>query len=392
MATGITVRHHRKCQSLVGGNCGSPCTPTYQAWVWVKRDGRKKKQSFPSLAAAKAWRADATSAVNKGALRASTTQTLREAWDAWLDGATDGSIRNRSGDRFKPSVIRSYATSMRLRILEDLGAARLSEISLLDLQAIVKTMQADGLDASTIRNTFMPMRAIYRQPEIRQTVPVNPTAGLLLPAVRGTRDRIASPVEAAALIAALDDDDRAVWATALYAGLRLGELWALRDEDVDLEAGVIRVERSWDRREGVIDPKSRAGRRAVPIVAALRSHLAARKLRRRGSEGLFFGEGQQPFNRDTLVARANRAWKQAEAAPIGLHEARHTFASLAITAGVNVKALSTYMGHSSITITLDRYGHLMPGNEDEAVALFDKYLAGPQSGPQLAETASLSQR
>jgi integrase len=61
--------------------------------------------------------------------------------------------------------------------------------------------------------------------------------------------------------------------------------------------------------------------------------------------------------------------------PIGLHECRHTFASLMIAAGVNVKALSTYMGHSSIAITLDRYGHLMPGNEEQAAELLDAYLS-----------------
>jgi hypothetical protein len=60
-----------------------------------------------------------------------------------------------------------------------------------------------------------------------------------------------------------------------------------------------------------------------------------------------------------------------------LHEARHTFASLMIAAGVNAKALSTYMGHSSITITLDRYGHLFPGNEGEAAGLLDARLARP---------------
>jgi len=61
-------------------------------------------------------------------------------------------------------------------------------------------------------------------------------------------------------------------------------------------------------------------------------------------------------------------------APISLHEGRHTFASLMIAAGVNAKALSTYMGHASITITLDRYGHLMPGNEEEAAGLLDRYV------------------
>ncbi len=60
--------------------------------------------------------------------------------------------------------------------------------------------------------------------------------------------------------------------------------------------------------------------------------------------------------------------------PIGLHDARHAAASVLIAAGVNVKALSTYMGHSSITITLDLYGHLFPGNEEEAAELIDAYL------------------
>jgi integrase len=148
----------------------------------------------------------------------------------------------------------------------------------------------------------------------------------------------------------------------------------LRDDDVDLETGVIRVERAWDRIEGVIEPKSRAGRRAVPIVAALRPHLAARRLSRDSAGTFFFSQGSRPFNRDGLVARAEKAWKAAGLAPIGLHECRHTFASISIAAGVNAKALSSYLGHSSIQITLDRYGHLMPGNEDEAVALIDAYL------------------
>ena len=60
--------------------------------------------------------------------------------------------------------------------------------------------------------------------------------------------------------------------------------------------------------------------------------------------------------------------------PITLHECRHTFASLMIAAGVNAKALSTYMGHAGIQITLDLYGHLMPGDESEAAAQLDAYL------------------
>ncbi len=66
--------------------------------------------------------------------------------------------------------------------------------------------------------------------------------------------------------------------------------------------------------------------------------------------------------------------------PLTVHEARHTYATLMIAAGVNVKALSTYMRHSSVTITLDRYGHLFPGNEQEAAGLLDRFLAAASAG------------
>jgi integrase len=313
-------------------------------------------------------------------MRAPTATTLRQAWETWLAGAREGRVRNRSGDAYKPSVLRSYEASMRLRVLPELGGARLSDITRITVQDVVDRMVADGHQASTVRNTLMPLRAIFRRSLTRGEVAVNPVAGIELPAVRGRRERIASPAEAARLINALPDDDQALWATAFYAGLRLGELHALREDDIDLESGVIRVERSWDRCEGVIEPKSRAGRRGVPIVAALRSHLAARKLRRHETHGLFFGNGKRPFNRDAVVSRATKAWTAAGLAPIGLHECRHTFASILIAAGVNAKALSTYLGHSSIQVTLDRYGHLMPGNENEAVALVDAYLERATAG------------
>jgi integrase len=158
-------------------------------------------------------------------------------------------------------------------------------------------------------------------------------------------------------------------------------------------------------REGVIEPKSRADTRTVPIVAALRAHLAAHLLRQPRRTGLIFGRSEtRPFDPRALALRADAAWAAAVVGAflrgeslgierVTLHELRHTCASIFIAAGVNAKALSTYLGHASIQITLDRYGHLMPGNEDEAVALVDSYLersTGAQTGAQQAETAWLS--
>ena len=114
----------------------------------------------------------------------------------------------------------------------------------------------------------------------------------------------------------------------------------------------------------------------MPLPLSLRPYLAAQRLRCQSKEhALVFGlEPGKAFRAESLASRAKRAWRQAELAPIGLHECRHTYAAFMIAAGVNAKALSTYMGHSSITATLDRYGHLMPGNEDEAAEMLAAYL------------------
>jgi integrase len=371
---GIVVKHRAGCASRDAGACN--CRPRYQASVWSTREKRRIRKHFPTLAAAKAWRQDAQVGLRRGTMKAPSPKTIEQAAKAWLEGAGDGSIRNRSGDRYKPSVLRSYETSLRLRILPDLGAVKLSALSRADIQRLVGRMLATDLNPSTIRNAVMPLRAIYRHALAHGEVVANPTSDVQLPAVRGKRDRIAAPDEAAALIKALPTGDRALWATAMYAGLRRGELLALRWSDIDLATGVIRVERSWDLAEGVVEPKSAAGRRSVPLPGVLRDELLEHRMRQVRVEGLAFGRTPQtPFDPSTVVARAARAWRRAGLASIGLHECRHTFASLMIAAGVNAKALATFMGHSSITITLDRYGHLFPGSEDEAAALLDGYLA-----------------
>lgn len=165
----------------------------------------------------------------------------------------------------------------------------------------------------------------------------------------------------------------------MYAGLRRGEPQALRSADVDLAAGLIRVEHGWDEKEGEIELKSRAGRRKVPIAAILRDYLseylAANPERVRDLDSLIFGRTESaPFTTAPFQDRADTAWRNAGLDRITLHECRHTFASLMIAAGVNAKALSTCMGHAKIAITMDRYGHLMPGSEEEAAALLDSYL------------------
>jgi integrase len=94
---------------------------------------------------------------------------------------------------------------------------------------------------------------------------------------------------------------------------------------------------------------------------------------------VFAAEDGSPFHAATIYRRADRAWTAAGIPErLRLRQARHTYASFMIAAGVNAKALSVFMGHSSIKVTFDLYGHLMPGTEAEAAALLDDFLEGSE--------------
>lgn len=257
-----------------------------------------------------------------------------------------GAILDRSQERYKPSTVRSYEISLRLRIVDEVGHVPLCKLERRQVQALVDGWRKDGLKPSTIANQLDPLRVLYRHALHDGEVTVDPTTNLRLAAVRGRRTRVAGPAEAVALLAALPAFEGVLWGTAMYAGLRYGELRALRWSDVDLEAGKVHVRRSWDQKAGVIDVKTEAGKRSVPIIGALRRILVEHKLATgRGGDDLVFGRtAELVFTHSTVYKRALKAWKAAKLTPIGLHESRHTAASTMIAAGANMKQVSAYMG------------------------------------------------
>ena len=370
-------RHARSCARSLGRRCS--CTPSYQAYAPTGVRGGKRYKSFATAAEAKRWRAQQIAAGTHRPTAPRLAVTLAEAAQEFVLGARDGAITNRSGDSYKPSVVRSYEQSLRLHVLPDLGARRLDEITTADLQRLAERLRAEERSASNVRNAFLPLRAIYRRAESLSMVASNPTRGLNLPAVRGKRDRVAPPAEAAALIAAVPEADRAIWATAFYGGLRYGELRALRVSDVDIARAVIHVRASWDEKEGVVAPKSVAGERRVPIPTALLRELERHLAQLPWPDGLLFGRTKgTPFGYMGIKGRARRRWAEQGLQPITPHEARHTYASLMIAAGTPPKELAEYMGHASIAITLDRYGHLFEGTHRDAARRLDDYLVATQ--------------
>jgi integrase len=348
--------------------------------VYDKRSGKKIIGPWrQSLAAARAWRNDALDRLAKGTLSGDRGPTVREAIKTFLRGIEDGSIHNRSRRRYKPSVVRDYKRDLGQRIDPLLGPRYLREIQLPDVQLVADTLSGRGLSASSVRNTIMALRALYAWARPRGLAFQQPCDGVRLPGGEEQRIRVVSPGQAALLVGALTGHDRTAFALACYAGLRAGELLALDWDHVDLELRVIRVERAWDHgSKNFIAPKSKAAYRVVPITERLWLVLTDHR-EALGTTGLLLpalrGEPSRPMGHSALVKRLKKRWAKADLEPLKLHEGRHTFASLLIASGANAKAITTYMGHSSIQVTYDRYGHLMPGSEAEVAGLLDTYLA-----------------
>jgi len=410
MAAGIEVRHQRSCRSHAGGRCS--CRRGYRVRVWDPRERRLHVQTFADPVAAKAWRDDASQRVRAGTMRVDSSATIAQAAEALIAGMNDGTVLDRTGRPYKPSTRRGYARDLRNDVVPALGALRLTDVRRRDVQALVDALRA-RYSPSSVHNKLDPLRVIFRRALRDDVIAHDPTVGLEMPSVRGRRDKIASPDQAAALIAALPISERALWGVALYAGLRIGELRALRWTDVDLQANVIRIRAGWDEVEGAIDPKSRAGTRPVPLAGEVRRALLEHKLATgRDADDLVFGRtATEPFVRTTVRSRALRAWgwrqvRDPQAAgtkttwvkartdalePLTPHEARHCAVSYMIAAGMNPKQISVYIGHGDVRQTWNRYGHLMPGDERTAAAQLDAFLASPVDKPWTT-SASRGQR
>lgn len=393
---GIVERHARACAAgtaaarSTGARCS--CVPTYEAWAWSPRDGRKIRRSFPTASAAKSWRRDAASAVARGKMRAPTSATIAEEARAWLVLLDAGNIYTRSGRPYKPSVARLYQRDLERFVIPRLGPIRVSQLRRRDVQELlVDVLAAEGLSGSRIRDVLNALRAVLRRPLKNDELQANPVDEHLdLPPDSEPRDRAASPAEAAALLAALPVEDRPLWATAFYAGLRRGELRALRCSDLNPTLTEIRVQRGWDDYTGEIEPKSKKGNRRVPIAGALRlillEHLA--RTGRRDDDLVFGRTARDPFTPTHIRKRALGAWAATAVGnfargerpvvplvPIGLHECRHTFVSLMVAAGRSLEEVGDYVGHSSAYMT-DRYRHLLDGARGEAAAALDALLEG----------------
>ena len=195
--------------------------------------------------------------------------------------------------------------------------------------------------------------------------------------------QILTPPEIRRLLEAADEPVRTVLMCAALTGMRHGELFGLRWEDIDLESNRIFVRRAlW--RGKFVTPKSRRSRRAIDMAPTLRAALS--RLSSRFHGGLVFcSSNGKPIDPDNFVHRVWRlVLRRAELRRVRFHDLRHTYASLLIAQGAHPKYIQAQLGHASIQTTLDRYGHLMPDAHAAEARKLDRLVFG-ESGRRASD-------
>lgn len=276
----------------------------------------------------------------------------------------------------KATTRATYATLARRYLGGDgIGAVTLDRLKPTDVERLVLHMREAGKSQSTIRQTYTVLRKVLDAAVRDGYVARNVAALVKRPGVDRHEAEFLTAAELGRLLKAADGSRYAAFLTLLaYTGLRRGEGLALRWADVNLDEGTLYVRGTLARVEGALtitEPKTDRSRRVVPlaapVVALLKSHHARQAAERLHAgpmweeSGLVFTTATgAPVDPRNALRAFTVAAKAADLSGISLHTLRHSAASAMLGAGVPLTAVSEVLGHSSVAITGDVYGHIAP--------------------------------
>lgn len=299
--------------------------------------------------------------------------TVGDYLDRWMKDV-EGTVRESTHQRY------GYAVGPHLK--PALGKIKLKDLGPAQVRWFYRDRLDSGLAPASVHKLHVVLHKALKAAVADGLIPRNVTAGIKLPKLsREEIDPLSREESRCLLEAAKGERLEALYVLALHTGMRQGEILALKWDNVDLEAGTLRVRRTLTKTGKVYaigEPKTRNSRRVIRLTAAavgaLRTHLSRQleEMERMGSlyqpGGLVFAtEAGTIINPSNLRNRSLKPLlKAAGLRPVRFHDLRHTCATLLLSKNVNPKIVSEMLGHASVSITLDVYSHLMPDMQEKA--------------------------
>ena len=293
--------------------------------------------------------------------------TLSEWLDRWLAEYKDGTIR--------PGTLESYRNYIENYIKPQLGGKQVSLITTQDVQRMYRRLKSGGrvredaegskrLSDSTVRHIHTMLHGAMKAAVQAHIIPKNPTENATAPKSNYKPMQVLNEQELDTFLQAVQKDDiwRDFFYTELMTGLRRGEICALMWRDFDAKAGTLGISRTLHSKgQGVYalgDTKTSQGNRTIILPESVAALLRARK-KNSISQWIFPQptSPELPMNPGTAYRRLKTLLEEAGLPSIRFHDLRHTFATLALQNGMDVKTLSAMLGHVSAATTLDIYTH-----------------------------------
>jgi integrase len=406
----IRRRHKADCAQRENNAKRCNCNGSWQArYTDPSRGGTHKiERTFRTKQEAEDWLTLQRSGVLQG-----THVDPRQSDRPFNDVLT--AWRESWSGRLSPTTERRYTSILNNYLVPEFGATPIGRITHEAVQRYVNRLAA-AVDAEgkpehapgTVRNVYAVLRTAMAKGVRLNMVKVNPCLNVDLPRARREEMLFLTADEVRAVAEKIDGHYRVLIYTAAYTGLRAGELGGLQRGDVDLLRGVIHVRRALKDVNGRLElgPTKTHAQRTVSLPTflrdMLRDHLSADTLGGTGPDAYVFTlKGGGPLRHGQVYGRYFRravaGWKDARgvhhpgALPerlhgLRFHDLRHTCAALSIAAGAHPKLIASRLGHSTIQITLDRYGHLFPSVEESLAEALDAAFAA-ESGDTTNVTA-----
>jgi integrase len=331
--------------------------------------GRSRKRAARTLSEARQLKPILEASVIRGEHRELTRVTFGSYALDWAD-----TYQGRTGRGIRPETRSDYRKNLERNAIPFLGRMRMSEIEPRDIRAFVKHVADRGVAANTVRLALAPVKAVLATAVEDGLIRWNPSTGVRLATGvnRDQDERVKAPTvdEYRKLLGKLPPENRLLVEFLAHTGVRIGECLALRWSDVDFGGRRVRIRRRLYR-GGFAPPKSRYGRREIPLTDGMSRRLWELRKTTGGkdTEPVFASSTGGYLDPGNLHGRVLKpAARSAGIGWLGFHSLRHFCATSLFRNGLNAAQVQRWLGHHSPTFTIATYVHLLP--EDLPTASF----------------------